>query len=431
VRALLVLLCLAATAAADEPRAFLETDAPREAFFLGEPFDVTLRIGVDREFFEESVVPMFRRRMDVNAKVIAPFFGTPAPVEGERTLSIAFNDDVVELARGPDRVVNGRTFAVIEIGRTCRPERTGEFTVPAPRLEYAWSKEFREDFISGRVPVARLDAAVAGRALTLRILPLPEQGRPASFTGAVGRFTVSARAEPLDVEVGESLKFTMVIRGEGDLGRFGTPRLETVTGFHVYGAIEERGADHRTITWDLAPTVGGTEKIPAVPFAFFDPAAAAYEVVSTQPIPLTVRGDAPAPPAGGGRAWIYVLAALVILGAAIGILLRSRAKARVDRAVEPDPAEVFKAALDRPGADLAGAFTDYLATILAVPAAAVIGPDLPDRLAAAGVPPGVCARAADLVETLVGSRYGGEAEEGLETEVRAVVIELSTASRAE
>lgn len=53
--------------------------------------------------------------------------------------------------------------------------------------------------------------SVMAEATGIQVLPLPEQGRPASFSGAVGTFTVSATAKPVNVAVGDPITVTLAI----------------------------------------------------------------------------------------------------------------------------------------------------------------------------------------------------------------------------
>ena len=59
-RGTLALLCLYAVAGAQQ-RASLETKTERDTYYVQEPFRVTLRIGIDGDYFEKHVVQMFQR----------------------------------------------------------------------------------------------------------------------------------------------------------------------------------------------------------------------------------------------------------------------------------------------------------------------------------------------------------------------------------
>jgi hypothetical protein len=440
VKRALLLLCLVAFASAEE-RVFVETETPRTTYFVHEPFRLNLRVGLDRRFLETNLVQMFSRELDVPVQILAPWLdeleGTV--VRGDearpgRRLSVALNDDVVEGRRGADRRQGSRPYTVLEIERTYVATRPGELVIAAPELRFAHATEFKEDFVHGRMALDRRDALVVGRPLTLEIRALPEEGRPPGFTGAVGRrFSVRAEAAPRTLEAGAILKLVLHIEGEGDLERFDPPRLDGLAGsFHVYGRIDDKGAARRTITYDVAPLHAAVTEVPAIAFAYFDPREpATYRTVRTAPIPLTVQGGAtgpaePPPRKDASRSVLPEVLGAALLAAALALLLWRSARRRA--APAPGPAAAFRA---RVGTDVAEAFTGYLAARLHCEPAAVIAPDLPARLATAGVPAALAARAAALLEELVAARYGGTASDDRpEANARALVEELEASFHA-
>src|SRR5262249_33102491 len=155
-----------------------------------------------------------------------------------------------------------------------------------PLLRFAYAEHFRDDFVNGRTALDRTESTVRGAPLALEILALPEDGRPLEFTGAVGRFTLSATAQPRELALGQSLKLVLEIEGEGDLDSLQAPRLDGLEGFHVQGSLAERTARGLTATYELVPTDATVAAVPPIRFAFFERTPpAGYRTVSTAPIP--------------------------------------------------------------------------------------------------------------------------------------------------
>ncbi len=409
-RALAAALLLCGAALAQE-RAFVEVTAPKDAVYVGEPVLLTLRLGYDREFFRAHAVPLFPRRTDVTLHVQAQVPGGPAEARPPRGPTFALNDAVAEAESLPDEKRDGRAFAVLAWSRRFTPVEAGEIVVPAPTLRYVHATVFEEDFVVGRIARDPKDAVVSGSPLALRILPLPAEGRPGGFEGAVGRFTIEAACDRTAVDAGEIFRLTVTIRGEGNATM---PRLD-LPRFHVFGTVfPDEG---RTAVHDIAALSADVKEIPAIPFAFFDPGSPSYRIVRTDPIPLEVRPRAretqPPPPAGGKTSAVVLVAGgiLVVAGGALVVWLRMRAA----REAPPDPEavrvrEALAALRTRAaggGADLADAFAEFLASYLGCPPAAVIGPDLAARLLAKGFPEDIASRAAATLERLVAARYGG------------------------
>src|SRR5690606_18770607 len=108
----------------------------------------------------------------------------------------------------------------------------------------------------------------------VEIRPLPIDGRPAGFSGAVGRFSVRAEVAEHSVRVGESFRLTLRITGEGNLRSFTVPglgELGELGRFHVYGNVDRMDAGERVITYDVAPLASDLTALPPIPLAFFDP----------------------------------------------------------------------------------------------------------------------------------------------------------------
>jgi hypothetical protein len=108
-----------------------------------------------------------------------------------------------------------------------------------------------------------------------------------------------------------------------------------------------------------------------------------------------------------GAAWVAAIGPWVLAGFAAALLAFVRR-----RAADPagQRARGAARACERTlaaGGDPGAALAQYLADRLGVPAAAVIGPDLPARLAAARLPPDLAAEFAAAIESSTAARYGG------------------------
>ena len=449
-------------------RAFLEVVVPGDTFFLHQIIGLRLRIGVDRDFFKDHAVQPFRRPLDVPVQLEVPWFrelpGAFSAADGggeeEAGPTIALNGEIMRGRAAPEQVIGGRVYTVVEIEKSYLPEKTGVLEIPASRMSFIYAMEFHEDMLQGRIPRDRRTAMVAGRARKLRIDPLPDQGRPAWFDGAVGRFTVRAETRAREATVGEVLKLTLHFAGRGNLAFFTPPRLDGLAGFHVYGRIEERRGEGRAVTYDLVPLHTGVKGIPPIPFAFFDPPRG-YRTVRTRPIPLAVkpmRGgrkpahlpvgprnkplpgrddiyglkDVPPPGRWGEKPSSLLLMVALLLpwigaGALLyGLRVRERARRDVAGRRARGAAAAFSAGLARPNAEVDTVLAAYLAARLRCPEAAVIGPELPGRLVAAGIPRDLAIGTARSLEALVAGRYGGEPTAGSHDEARALVAELET-----
>jgi len=439
--------------ATGEGLAFVELTADAPAPFVRQEVLLHLRVGLARELVDGQLLQLFRRALDVPIQVQAPwergladarFDAVPGAESGGPVIALGTQPLAVQSAWDVER--DGRAYRVLEIEERCLFSAAGAAVLPAPLVRFAYATRFEDGLIDGRRPLDRRDVLVRGQPLAIEVRPLPEEGRPPGFTGAVGSFTVAARAEPPALALGESLRLTLEIRGDGDLEGFAAPRPE-LPGFHVEGVLDRHGAGERTITWDVAPTDAGAHAVPPLELATFDPSPpAGYRVLRTQPIPIEVlppAGPPAGPPAARGvrdaaparrlapLAVAVPLLALLLL--ALVLVLRRRRRARTAPAAAADlvrtAAARFRVRLDEPGADPAAALVAFLAALLGCPEPAVVAPDLERRLAARGMPPELAARAAAALEHLHGARFGGSAGDPAAAErARGLVDELERAS---
>lgn len=137
---------------------------------------------------------------------------------------------------------------------------------------------------------------VAPKPVTLAVLPLPEQGRPAGFSGAVGRFNFDMQVKPAELSAGDPITLTMQIVGDGNVENVSAPEIVSGDQFKVYepklvskDASDGQSAGRKTFEQVVIPRSQDVKELPALTFAYFDPDVAAYQSITRGPFPLTVR----------------------------------------------------------------------------------------------------------------------------------------------
>ncbi len=153
---------------------------------------------------------------------------------------------------------------------------------------------------SGNTAQAMLDTA----PVKVRVRPLPEQGRPASFTGAIGKFELGQPAlSTSEAVVGDPVTLTVTIMGEGNLESIGAPVIETNDAWQSFtptmtvdrDAFSGRGT--KTITYTLIPRRVEVRTVPSIPFSYFDPERKQYVDLAIPPVAVGVKpaGEPPSP----------------------------------------------------------------------------------------------------------------------------------------
>lgn len=131
---------------------------------------------------------------------------------------------------------------------------------------------------------------LASEPVTVNVKPLPEQGRPAVFNGAVGTFHLQVMAEPRKVREGDPVTINMAVRGEGNFNSVQVPKLEGTEGFKVYDPkILSSTEQEKVFEQVILPVSADIRMTPSPVFSFFDPKAQSYQTLTPGAFPLEVE----------------------------------------------------------------------------------------------------------------------------------------------
>jgi hypothetical protein len=209
----------------------------------------------------------------------------------------------------PDlETIDGREFKVYTIRRLALfPTASGEtelppvvFSVPVRSRD---TSPFRRPFLFSSVePIYRRTLP-----LTVNVRPLPASGRPADFSGAVGRFSLNTEVDRKEAKAGEAIGLTLTVSGDGNLRSAVAPGPAESSDFTVYPAQEKEipGAGDplaQVRAWEyiFIPHVPGRQPLPAVSLSYFDPADESYHVLTTPEHAIEVTGSPLAATEEGG-----------------------------------------------------------------------------------------------------------------------------------
>jgi hypothetical protein len=150
---------------------------------------------------------------------------------------------------------------------------------------------------------------IATEPVEIEVVPLPDEGRPASFTGLVGDLDLSASLDKTQATTNEALTYRLQISGEGNLRTLPEPDIAFPNDFEVYPpelseSIDRSGgrvSGSRIYEYVLIPRSPGTRTIPSVEYGYFDPRQGRYAAAASDPIRVTVTGEAVSGPIIGGR----------------------------------------------------------------------------------------------------------------------------------
>jgi tetratricopeptide (TPR) repeat protein len=203
-------------------------------------------------------------------------------------------------------VIDGETFQVLHFQTTAIPMRAGTLTlgpvtlslnIYSRRRDSAFNDPFFERFFQNDpFSTDRHPYEVRADPVALNVLPLPDQGKPATFSGAVGHFTMQVDAAPAQLTAGDPLTVRINLTGSGNLGDAAPPQLTSVEGFRTYEPhVTKSDNNNRSFEQVLIPNDATVRAVPPVQFSYFDPRARRYQTLESQPVALVVRAPQNAP----------------------------------------------------------------------------------------------------------------------------------------
>lgn len=155
---------------------------------------------------------------------------------------------------------------------------------------------FDSVFDNMNAPMIQKDVTLKSEDQEIEVLPLPTEGRPAGFTGAVGQFKLESPEIPGEWKTGEPQQIGARITGSGNFSLVNAPELVPAAGWKSYPGKSDFAAGDATsfsgtksFRFSAVPGKGGEQEA-SLAFSFFDPDAGAYQTVATPPKKVRVTG---------------------------------------------------------------------------------------------------------------------------------------------
>ena len=194
------------------------------------------------------------------------------------------------------------------------PQQTGALTIDPSELvcllqiraESTGPRSIFDDFFSSYQTIRK---RVTSEPVTVNVSALPA-GAPASFTGGVGTFRMSAGFSSDSVSAHEATSLKVEISGTGNINLVEAPKVQLPADFEAYdvrktddittGASGSTGT--LTFEYPFIPRAPGVFEIEPVEFTYYDIEAGHYRTLSSGPLRLKVgegtRTDAAVIPSG-------------------------------------------------------------------------------------------------------------------------------------
>jgi hypothetical protein len=265
---------------------FAELIIPKNTPYVGESIPVELRLYFSPRVRVDPSMnpPVVKGEGFTVQKVTDPQMDTLS-VGGQDYQAIIFKTSITPLKTGP-----------LTVGPTVTDTRV---VLPRVRPRSFSNGPFNDPFFNepfGGIGLQR-NVELTSDPVVLEVRPLPP-GAPASFTGAIGNFTLESDAEPKQVNAGDPVTARLMIRGRGNFDRINPPAPVDISGWRTYPASGKFRPDDdvklsgtKTFEQVFVP-IGNKNTLPLYEFSYLDPGTGKYRTLNSEPIIIAVDGVA-------------------------------------------------------------------------------------------------------------------------------------------
>ena len=197
---------------------------------------------------------------------------------------------------------NGRNYRTAVFKQTILyPQRSGKITIGSGRFDAIAhvrvkqrSGSIFDELMGGGYQDIRKVLTTA--PVTIDVKPLPS-GKPESFNGAVGGYTMKATINSNQAKTNEAVTVTVTLTGNGNIKLAKNPTVTFPNDFEVYDPKVETNirttasgsSGTKTIEYIAIPRYAGDFEIPAIRFSYFDPRNGSYKTLTSEPFKLHVE----------------------------------------------------------------------------------------------------------------------------------------------
>jgi hypothetical protein len=191
----------------------------------------------------------------------------------------------------------GEKYRYIVLKKTILyPQKSGKLVIEPLSMDIDVQLPTNRRDMFGRVIITEGNKRVSAGAKTINVRALPEAGKPADFTGAVGKFDFKAIPSKTTLKNGESLDLVLSVTGTGNLKLFTLPKPEVPNALEMYDAVHDEkvntplsGMNGKiSDSYTIIPQYKGDYVIKPLHFSYFDLGSGTYKTISSSEIKISV-----------------------------------------------------------------------------------------------------------------------------------------------
>ncbi len=273
----------------DEQIVFGDLVLPRESAYVGEVIPLEMRFYLDARF--------------------------PARIYEPRPTFSGDGFTVLRFSKPTERQqeINGRIYNVVSYKTAITPVKPGPLAIAPASLTAQMqlpsaNRGGADDLLGGLFGnfggFDLREVPIQTKGASLEIKPLPTEGRPEEFSGAVGQFSLQASASPKKAGPGDPISLNVTVSGRGNFDAMSAPELVNSENWQAYPPSEKFDSSSsdpigyngtKNFNFMIVARKDLTAT-PGVKFSYFDPALSRYVTLSSKPVNVEAKGIAVAAP---------------------------------------------------------------------------------------------------------------------------------------
>ena len=211
----------------------------------------------------------------------------------------------IDIEQGPFReTLNNKVYEVYNIAEyLLYPQQGGTLTIDPAELTVVAqvmvkSNRGFDPFFGGGHDVYNVRRALKTPEVKVQVKEFPA-GAPASFSGAVGRYTMSHKLSSAEVAANSAVTLQLTISGSGNLSFISAPKLELPSSFELYDVKSEEKIEnkasgsvgYRRFDYPFIVRAEGDYEIAPIEFTYFDLEKQQYITLATSSQKIVVMPD--------------------------------------------------------------------------------------------------------------------------------------------
>ncbi len=187
------------------------------------------------------------------------------------------------------------------------PQKSGKLEIEPLSLDIDVELPSNRRTVFGQMVVVRDNKRVSAGQRMITVKPLPEAGKPADFSGAVGRFDFKVTPSKTNLKNGESLDLAVSVSGSGNLKLFTLPKPVVPASLEMYDPVHSENVSTPlsgmsgkiSDSYTIIPQFKGKYPIKPMSFSYFDLSSGRYKTITSPEIMINVLDG---PTSGGAVA---------------------------------------------------------------------------------------------------------------------------------